>query len=113
MVEVRRRVPKKEPRTLQSPLLTEVLETTYLNANQKRAREIIDTLDLSQDEKDLLFIFHLWHESGSLSIVRKLTGTNNNVDARKRLGEVSDSDELVKQYESFYAQYKLGEPEQD
>lgn len=41
MVEQRRRVPKQNPHTLQNPLLTEVLETTHLNANQKRAREII------------------------------------------------------------------------
>ena len=117
MVESRRGVPRKQltGTAEQKPSLTELLENAELNAKQRKAKGILASLDLSDlnlppDAGALLFLCFLWHDSGSISPVKKITGIKNNVDALSLVNKVGGSDELIKQYEIFYSLYRTEFP---
>lgn len=88
------------------PSLSEVLGNKEFPAKQIKAIKIIDNFTLSPEQKRLLFLYHLWHESGTIVPIKKLTGIKNNADAFSLIGKVLESDELVEQYDNFYKQYR-------
>jgi hypothetical protein len=90
-----------------NPSLSEILGIKDFPAKQRKAIEIIDTITISPEQKTLLFFYHLWHESGTIAPVKRLTGIKNNSDALSLIGKVLESDELVEHYDSFYKQYRL------
>lgn len=121
MVESRNRIPRPQLRSReissgQGPTLTEMVENADLNAKQRKARDVLARMDFSDpnlpsDVEALLFLCFLWHESGSVNPVKKITGIKNNVDARSLVDRVGESDNLTKQYEEFYSQYRTQVPE--
>lgn len=121
MVESRNRIPRPQLRNReissgQGPTLTEMVENADLNAKQRKARDVLARMDFSDpnlpsDAGALLFLCFLWHEYGSVNPVKKITGIKNNVDARSLVDRVGESDNLTKQYEEFYSQYRTQVPE--
>lgn len=90
----------------QIPKLLEVLGNQNFPAKQKKAIEIIDTLDISPEDKRIMFLYHLWHESGTVAQVKKITGIKNNIDALSLVGQLLENDALVDQYGEFYSEYR-------
>lgn len=113
MVESRRRAPRQEQSGQQKNPLGNIVERTDLNADQSRAATIIRRLELSSEQKDLLFLYYLFHESGSVSGIKKFTGLKNNRDASVLIGKVMDSDDLVDKYKSFYTEYRLDDKSEE
>lgn len=96
-----------------NPSLSEILGIKDFPAKQRKAIEIIDNFIISPEQKRLLFFYHLWHESGTVAPVKRLTGIKNNSDALSLIGKVLDSDELVERYDSFYKEYLLTQKNDD
>lgn len=96
-----------------TPSLLDVLGVKEFPAKQRKAIEIIDNFTLSPEQKKLLFLYHLWHESGTVAPIKRLTGIKNNADALSLIGKVLESDDLVEQYDNFYKQYRIDNKSND
>lgn len=90
----------------QAPKLLDVLGDQNFPAKQKKAIEIIDTFDISPEDKKIMFLYHLWHESGTVAQVKKITGIKNNIDALSLVGQLLENDALVERYGVFYTEYR-------
>lgn len=97
----------------QRPSLYDVLGTKDFPSKQRRAIEIIDGLSISPENKRIMFLYHLWHEAGSINPVKKLTGMKSSSDALDLIGKLLEDDELVDQYGNFYSEFLAGNKEKD
>jgi hypothetical protein len=89
-----------------NPTLLETLGDQYFPYKQRRAIEIIDGFDMSPEDKRIMFLYHLWHESGTVAQVKRITGLKKNIDALSLVGKLLDKEELVEQYSAFYTEYR-------
>ena len=89
-----------------NPTLLETLGDQYFPVKQRKAIEIIDGFHLSPEDKKIMFLYHLWHESGTVAQVKRITGIKNNIDALSLVGKLLENEALVEQYGVFYTQYR-------
>ncbi|HYM65029.1 MAG TPA: hypothetical protein VES68_00885 [Candidatus Sulfotelmatobacter sp.] len=88
---------QKEP-TLRESL---VGKKGKLPKEQTRVAKMINYLDLSLEQKRLLFFYHLWHETGSFAPIKKFTEIREE-PASFFIQPVLDSQLLSSSYAEFY-----------
>ena len=86
--------------------LTESLGEKDLPLRRRQAKDLIDKMEISLEQKRLLFFYHLWHETGSFGPIKEFGDIREDPTVFSMLDRVMESDELVLKYEDFYAEYK-------
>lgn len=89
-----------------NPTLLETLGDQYFPHKQRTAIQMIEEFDISVEDKKIMFLYHLWHESGTVAQVKRITGIKNNTDALSLVGKLLENETLVEQYGLFYTKYR-------
>ncbi len=91
----------------QKPTLAESLEGKELPLRVRQARNLIDKMEISLEQKRLLFFYHLWHQTGSYGPIKEFGDIREDATIFSIRDKVLESDELVSRYEEFYAEFAL------
>lgn len=83
----------------QKPTLAESLEGKELPLRVRQARNLIDKMEISLEQKRLLFFYHLWHQTGSYGPIKEFGDIREDATIFSIRDKVLESDELVSRYE--------------